>query len=137
MKSIYQVFATNKNLEVQGIVLDFGVAKFKVRRAGGSNREFNSTFANKTRAHTRAIQNGTLDPELSNAILIDVYFDAVMLGWEVTDKNGQPMMYSRENFKNLMTELPDLWATIREEAEKMKNFQDDEAETAGSELGKS
>lgn len=137
MKSLYDVFSTNKDFETEGVTLDFGVAKFKVRRAGGSNRRFATVFRNKTKPHAQALAANTLSEETTKKILIDVYFEAVMIGWEdVTDRKGQSMAFNRENFTQLMMDLPDLWDTLRDEAEKMKNFQDATVIEDGEALGK-
>ena len=45
MKNLYEAFGTVKSYETEGVVLDFGAAKFKVRRAGGSNRRFLTTLS--------------------------------------------------------------------------------------------
>lgn len=138
MKTLYQAFKTDTNLEVQGVTLDFGVAKFKVRRAGGSNRAYATVFSNKSKPHIRKINTGTLDEDTGLQILLDTYFEAVVLGWEgVTDENGEPLEYNRENFHKVMRDLPDLWMTIRTECDNMRNFQHEEAKVDGESLGKS
>jgi hypothetical protein len=138
MTSLYKAFGTVKEYETEGVTLDFGVAKFKVRRAGGSNRRFLNVLAAKLKPHRRALDAGVLADEVASALHMEVYFETVVLGWEgVTDENGTPLAYNLENFKKVMTDLPDLWATIRNEADNLKNFQAAETATDGETLGKS
>ena len=137
LKNLYQAFGTVKEYENdKGVVLDFGVAKFRVRRAGGSNRRFLTTLASKMRPHRRALDAGTMDEALAENMHKEVYFETVVIGWEgVTDEAGVALEYNLANFKKVMTDLPDLWLTLRLEADNMKNFQLAEAEADGAKLG--
>ena len=136
MKSLYSAFGTVEEYEKNGVTLDFGVAKFRVRRAGGSNREFLTLLATKLRPHRRSIDAGTMDEDAAKAIHLEVYFKAVVVGWEgVTDRSGSLLEYNLMNFKQVMTDLPDLWDRLRLEADTIKNFQDIETEEDGIKLG--
>lgn len=138
MKNLYEAFGTVKSYETEGVVLDFGAAKFKVRRAGGSNRRFLTTLSAKLRPHRRALAAGTLSDEVAEDLQMEVYFETVVVDWEgVTDPRGEVLPYNLVNFKQVMHDLPDLWATLREEADNLKNFQAAEALADGDELGKS
>lgn len=138
MKNLYEAFATVQEYEQSGVTLDFGVAKFRVRRAGGSNREFATTLAAKLRPHRRAIDAGTLSDEVAKEIQMEVYFKTVIIGWEgVTDREGNALEYNFDNFRKVMMDLPDLWNTLRDEADNMKNFQAATAKADGEALGKS
>lgn len=137
MKTLYQAFGTEKVYETEGVTLDFGAARFRVRRAGGSNRKFLTTMSAKLRPHRRAIAAGTMDEDVANDIQLEIYYETVVIGWEgVTDREGKPLEYNLANFKMVMRDLPDLWATLREETDNMKNFQADAAKVDGEELGK-
>lgn len=144
MKNLYQQFETNKEREQQGgFRLVFGGGEdapvFVMRRAGGSNRKFQAVFNQKMRPYSRAIAQGTLGEEKGNEVLIDVYFEAVVTGWEnVTDREGKPLEYNRANFTKLMKDLPELFSAIRDEAADIKNFQDiDSAQADGEAVGNS
>ena len=137
MKNLYEAFGTVKEYETEGVTLDFGVAQFKVRRAGGSNRRFLTMLSSKLRPHRRAIEAGTLSDDVANDMQMEVYFDTVITGWEgVTDEQGTPLEYTLPNFKKVMLDLPDLWDTLRAEADNIKNFQMAEAKADGETLGK-
>lgn len=136
MKSLYDAFGTSKSYEQEGVTLDFGVAKFRVRRAGGSNRKFLATLAAKLRPHRRAIEANVLADEVAAGLQMEVYFETVVISWEgVTDREGKALPFTLDNFKQVMTDLPDLWSTLREETDNMRNFQDSLATVDGQKLG--
>lgn len=136
-KSLYDAFGTNAQYEKEGVWLDFGDGRIRVRRAGGSNRRYLTTFAAKTKPFRHAIQTGTLSTEKEQELLQEVYWESVIVDWEgIHDRQGNEMEFSRDNFKRLMSDLPELWAAIRNECESMRNFQDAENEADGEELGK-
>src|SRR5690606_18604306 len=102
---------------VNGVWLDFGGPRFMVRRAGGANRKFNAVFSEVMRPHRRAMALGTMGEELSNSLLVKVYFEAVLVGWEhVKNAEGEILEFNEANFTKLMLDLPDLWDLIRSEA---------------------
>lgn len=136
MKNLYEQFGTDTNLEQDGVVLSFGGPSFRVRRAGGANRKYKAVFNAKMRPHARALANDSLGEEKSNELLLDIFFDSIMVGWQdVTDREGNELEYNRANFSKLMKDLPDLWGTLREEAGNVKNFQAQTAEEDGNTLG--
>lgn len=138
MKTLYDAFGTEKQYEQDGVTLDFGVSKFRVRRAGGSNRRFLSALAEMLKPHRRALDAGLMTDEQTGQLLMEVYFKEVIIGWEnVTDRSGNILEYSLGNFKQVMTDLPDLWSTLRQEADNIKNFQAAESRHDGDQLGKS
>lgn len=150
--SMYKQFQTDSNLEKSGIDLDYGDFIITVARAGGSNRKFEKTLEAKTKSVKRAIQTETLDPERGKAILRDVYAEAVVLKWAVRvladDKgkpltplqlatetdgntvfvegiegpNGDVMEASPANIAATFKALPDLFADVQEQAQKVALF---------------
>jgi hypothetical protein len=119
----YQMFKTNKSKETEGIVLDYGSFQIKVARAGGSNKRFNQAVAEKLGPQQKALQNGTLPEERIRKIMIEIHVDHVVLGWDgVTDADGNPLEFTRENAIQLFTDLPELFADVVEQAAKFSNF---------------
>jgi len=135
---VYKQFKTNKHLENNGVTLQIGDSEFRVRRAGGGNRAYATTFAEKTKPFQRQVQLGTLPEDKALEIMLETYWESVMLGWEnVTDEDDNPLEYTKENFKKVMSDLPELWATLRDEAAEARNFQDQQVKEGGEQLGKS
>lgn len=136
--TLYSAFGTVKQYEQEGVTIDLGVAKFRIRRAGGGNRRYGVVLAQKLRPHRRALDAGVLAEDISASILMETYFETVVIGWEgVTDAEGNPLDYNLENFKRVMKDLPDLWSVIMREADTMKNFQSEEVDKDGETLGNS
>jgi hypothetical protein len=137
-RSLYALFETDKDLEQKGVEFQFGDSKFRCKRAGGSNRQFDTIFEERTRAFSTKMQMASISDEQSDRILMDVFFDAVVLGWtDVVDRAGEPIAFTKENFMQVMTDLPDLWKALRAAAVNMDNFLRQQVVAAGETLGNS
>lgn len=128
--SLYKLFKSNETREKEeGILLDYGTAKIRIRRAGGSNRKYAELLSKKLRPYKRQIENETLDPDTGIRVMAEVYADSVILGWEgVTDSENKVLPFTRDNCVKLMLDLPDLFRDIQEQAQKFANFRDEEIE---------
>lgn len=123
MSGPYSVFRTDKTLEKEGIVLDYGDFKIKVARAGGANAAFQKALAAKVRPYKRQLDAGTIPDDVAEKLFLDVYAESVVLGWEgVTDENGKPLPYSKENAVKLFSDLPDLFRDVQNQAAAISNF---------------
>lgn len=130
---LYNQFGTNKTLEKEGVWLEYGQTpdgkpvRIKVARAGGQNLAYQKQMEKATRPHKKALQTGTLDNAVAEKLFREVYADSVIVGWEnITDADGKPLVFSRENVVKVMEDLPDLFADIREAAANMSIFRDEE-----------
>lgn len=127
--SLYKQFRTDSDLEVSGIFLEYGEnskkqpIRFKVARAGGSNSKFDKVLAEKTKPYRGLLKNDSMDPKLAEKLVMHAYCESVLLGWEgVEDENGNELPFSADNAKKLFTDLPDLFADIREQAGRAALF---------------
>lgn len=129
---LYNLFTTDRDLETSGIFLDISGSKFLIARAGGSNKKFVNIARKRLAPFTEAMRRGAIDEETSMKVLIEIYADSIILDWEnVTDSAGKTLKFSRENVIKILSDLPDLFEYIREEAEKVSNFRPiDEEELA-------
>jgi hypothetical protein len=135
-KSLYELFETDEKIEKDGVKLKFGPASFHVRRAGGANRAFNAAFEEKTRMTQSRLQMAALSEEESEKILMDVYAETVVIGWDgVTDRKGSPLEFTKENFMQVMKDLPVVWRALRTEAANHENFLKQQAKAEGDQLG--
>jgi hypothetical protein len=99
-------------------------------RMGQSNKAYTAALEERTRPHTAAIQNETLDNELGRKIMRDVFVDTVLKGWKNLPKSeltGDPkdtddLPFSRENAIALFDELPDFYDVCETHAKKAANF---------------
>ena len=87
-RSPYAMFKTDKNLEENGIWLDYGDFRILVARAGGNNQKYKIRLAAKMKPYIRAIHNGTMSEEKAENILREVYTETVILAWETKNIHG-------------------------------------------------
>lgn len=131
MSNLYKNFKTESNLETGGILVQYGLdskgqpVRFKIARAGGANKAFTRQLERVTKPYRRQIQAGSLDNDLGDRLYRDVFVDTVLLGWEnVEGPDGQPLPFNRENAIKLFTDLPDLFADLREQAGNIALFRE-------------
>ena len=130
--SLYKQFKTDKNVEKEGIVLNYGKnskgedIEIRIARAGGANIQYAKLLEAKTKPYRRQIQNETLDNDVAEKITKEVYAKAVVLGWSgVEDENGKELEFSFENCMKLFDDLPDLWTDIQQQSTKAALFRAD------------
>jgi hypothetical protein len=130
--SLYKQFKTDKNVEKEGIVLNYGKnskgedIEIRIARAGGANVQYAKLLEVKTKPYRRQIQNETLDNDVAEKITKEVYAKAVVMGWTgVEDENGKPLEFSSENCIKLFDDLPDLWMDIQQQSTKAALFRAD------------
>lgn len=136
---MYSQFTTNKNAEMDGIFLDFGDFRVKVRRAGGANKEYTKVLAEITNPYQRALKLGTVDDEQARGFFHEAYARAVVLDWQYktgqegdegeswasgmeNPATGQIVDVSPEVIVATFKMLPDLFFEIQEAASSMRNF---------------
>jgi len=129
MSNVSKVFGTNKTLEKEGIMLDYGEFAVRVARAGGSNKAFSTLFERLTKPHRRAMETNTMSEETMKDIMYEVYAKTVVLDWAgINDDEGKPVQYSAEECIKLFREAPDFYANLSEAASTFNMFQEEQAE---------
>lgn len=139
--SLYNTFETDKDLEKEGILLDYGFnsknepIQIRIARAGGANVRFAKILEQKMRPYKRAIANDTMDNKVAEKLLIETYADGVILSWTgVEDRDGTALEFNRDNIVKVLTDLPDLFMDIQQQSQKVALFRADlrEAEAGNS-----
>lgn len=127
----YALFQTDKEQEVNGIILDYPGFSIKIARAGGANKRYTKVLAKRAKPLRRSIEADLLDPDQADALLIGVFAETVVLDWTgVTDAEGKELPCTKSNIVKVLTDLPDLFADIREQANKASLFRAIEREEA-------
>lgn len=128
--STYSAFQTDKEMEKKGIEIDFGDAGcFLIARAGGSNKNFIKVSEAKFRPYRRQVEAGTIDREVMNKLLIEVFAQTVVLNWQgVSNEDGEEMDCTYDNIVKLFNDVPDLFQEIQNESMKYQNFKKMEVE---------
>lgn len=121
----FNAYKSDETLESQGIVLNYGKdGKFIVARAGGANKKFAKALEARGRPYRRQIENGTVNNEVLENLLREVFVETVILGWEgVKDQQtGEDIPFSKENCLALFEQVPNLFVDLREQATLFANF---------------
>jgi hypothetical protein len=133
-------YATDKDREAsEGVWLKFpGERRVRVLRAGGANRKFSRSFSRIVKPYRRQLERGTLEPEKSDELMLEVYLDSVIIDWDgFNDSNGKPIPYTKQVAREFFTVMPEMFNDIQNIATEMATFQEQEAAEAGEDLGKS
>ena len=127
--SLYSQFETNRAVEKDGIVLEYGMNSKKkpieicIARAGGANEYYSKLLETRIKPYRRQIQNETLDNAVAEKITKEVYAQAIVLGWTgVEDRDGNDMEFNQKNCIKLFDDLPDLWSDIQSQSVRASLF---------------
>lgn len=135
--SMYERFRTDKTLEKNGIVIDYGDFRVTIARAGSANPKFIRTHETLTKPVRRLIEQEALPREREVAINRELYAKAVVLNWEVkeTGKDGKEIWkqgiegadgsilpFNEANVIATFENLHDLFVDIQIQATTMKLF---------------
>lgn len=141
--NMFTQFETDKNLEKNGIVLDYGDFRVTIARAGGANRKYNRTLEFVSKPYRRAIDNKTIAVEKAEEIMMQVATQSLVLLWEVREvkeakkegeedkvtwksgihaRDGGVIDFTRDNVMLTFQQLPDLFHDINGQAETAANF---------------
>jgi hypothetical protein len=135
--SLYKQFKSDENLEKSGILLEYGFNSaglpitIRIARAGGGNTAYSKRMEHKVKPYRRQIQTETIDTQVVEKLLREVYAETVVLGWEnVEDGDGNPMAHSVSNCIKLFEDLPDLFKDIQEQSQRSALFRADLLDSA-------
>ena len=134
VNDIYATFLTDSKLEAEGKWLDYGMVKVRIARSGGANKRFARLLEAKTKPYQRAIKTETIDPEIAERIMREVFAETVVTGWQtkigeewqnkVVTRTGEVLGYSAANVARVFQELPDLFADVQAQAQSVTNFRE-------------
>lgn len=124
--SPYDIFGTSHNLESgAGVTLQYPGFSITIHRAGGSNKKFAQIFSAKLKPYRQQYERGILDDETSLRILLESYAEGIVIGWkDVKDRAGKPLAFNKENVVKLFSDLPDLFADVKAQAENVALFRE-------------
>lgn len=133
MKSIlHKNFKTNKNLETEGITLEYHdpddvdvpPVRIRIARAGGANVAYDKALDKRTRSIRRQVAANIVSLAEIRKITLEVYAETVILGWEnvFDDETGEPIPFTKENVIQLFKDLPDLFDDVQQQAQQAQLF---------------
>lgn len=134
MTSMYEMFTTDSKLERGGVIIDYGSFRVTIARAGGSNKKFARVLTEKTKPYRRSMQTETMANDVAERVMREVYADAVILNWEtlveddwqqgMESSTGDLLPFTRDNVLKTITALPELFADISEQANKVAIYRE-------------
>ena len=133
--NIYKRFGTDKKSEEEGVVLNFGDGlKVIVKRAGSGNREFKKAIMALERKFKTIGKGNLLSEEEEkeyNDGMIDALCKHVIVSWTgVIGQDGKEIPFSIANGVKVLTDLPEFFLEVLEQARNAENFRNEEAEEA-------
>lgn len=138
MSGLFKLFKTDTNKEVNGVEIEFAEAvnddgsipTFIISRMGKSNKRYAKAIEAASRPYRRQIELGTMKPEVSERIFLEVFCDTILTGWKnVLGEDGQELKYSKDAAIALMTALPDVYDRLQLESTIASNFRDQALES--------
>lgn len=121
MTSIYDIYETEAAAEVSGAWIDIGPSQFKLARAGGANEAFQKTATKRLKPFQANLDN--LPKKAADELAAGIFIDTLLLDWKnVIGRDGLEIAFSKEAARKLLTELPNLFAALQNEANKMSNY---------------
>lgn len=135
---LHKNYGTDERKEVQGVRFSMGQNEdkseivFILSRASKTNKHYTQTLKRLAAPHQRAQELGTLSEEVAEDLMLDVFTQSLLKGWEnVKDQFGNDLPFSPEAAKKLMLELPDVYAILSAECNKITLFRS-EAQAAAA-----
>lgn len=122
--SFYKIFGTDKNAETEGVWIDYGEAgRIKIARSGGANKAYTNALQKMYKENRRQMETDTMSDEVAERKVREIFVRHVIIDWEgVKDANGKNMSCTFDNANKLLTDLPDLYRDLIQEAGKVSNF---------------
>lgn len=134
INNLYKQFSTDKKAEQEGVWLTYELddgnsVEFKVARIGRSNKNYIKVLEKKTRPHRHALSTNTMSDSKANKIQLEVFVEAVLLDWKgIVKEDGTEFVCNRENAIKLFSDLPDLYDSLKDQAEAASTFKNEELE---------
>jgi len=124
MSALYEAYETNKDAERNGVwIEEVGGARFQVSRMGGANSRYQKALAAAMKPYMREIQLGMVDNDMLEPVMRKVFIDTILIGWEgVKNRLDETVDFTKANAEVLFTDLPDLYARLRDSASNYTNF---------------
>lgn len=141
---LYASFQTNPEYERDGIWLDYGSFRIRLRFAGGSNKQYNSLMEVMTKPYRRAIEQGVFPEDRMRDILRTVYAKTMVADWEtevsgemkkgIEGPNGELLPVTEANLIMTFENLPNIFLDLVQQASVIGNYRmaDLEADSGNS-----
>lgn len=124
-KNIYDLYLMDRQLEQDGVPINYGDACIWIARAGGSNSLYRKACARILGPKQADIEAGIITDEEDNRLMAEIYAESIIIKWEnVKDKDGNLLDLTRENIIKVLLDLPELFADIKRVATSLNYYRD-------------
>lgn len=149
---LYKQFEASTDFERDGIWIDYGEFRVKLRFAGGANKAYVSLLEVTMKPFRRAIQQGSFPEERSRRLLMTVYAKTMIADWEtaqtddkgvtswakgIEGRDGKLLPVSPDNLIDTFNNLNNLFIDLIEQGTTASNFRLADLEADGKNLKRS
>ena len=127
--SIYDNYQTDSAAEQKGAPIVVGATDdgeeivFYCTRMTNNNPAYAKELERLSKPFARAIDLGTFSNESAKKLYFDAFINVVLVGWKnVKGTDGKDIPYSKETARQVLTDLPDLFTLLSDEARRAANF---------------
>lgn len=138
---LYDTFETDSNLEVEGVILDYGDFRIRVAHSGGANKKFIALMETKLKPLRRGLETGAVSNDRAAAIMMEIFAKTIVKSWEtmvdgeykvgIEDRDGNLLPFNEENVLQTFRNLPKLFQDVQEQAGSIANFRVADLEEEG------
>lgn len=126
IRSPFDDFETDPELEKSGIKVDYDDYWFHLARAGGANERFAQRLNELSQPYKRAIETDTISPKLSAKLARQAFCETVLLGWgskahgegNMVNRDRRALPFNQANAMTFFEALPDLMKDLLTTAQK-------------------
>lgn len=131
MSKLYDNYLTDKGVESTGVWINDSGASFKLARMGGANIKFQRSMTAAMKPYMREIQLGVIDEATLEPVMRKVFVETILIDWkdvtgpsnpETPDVDGEAVPFGADAAVKLFSDLPDLYARLRTEAQSYANY---------------
>jgi hypothetical protein len=126
--TMIKITKTDTSKETEGVWTEYEGVKVLVARMN------NASFLRALREKSKSTVEGNLQAmatEKSDALMIEVMAEHILLGWKPFDFDGQTIEHNRENAISLLTHDPDFRDFISDFSRNVGNFMQDSESVVG------
>lgn len=132
---LYSAYKTDVNKEVNGVEVqlpandDGTTPVILVSRLGGANKQYARAIEHAQKPYRRQIQLGTMDKELHEKLVLEVFASHIIKGWSnVQDETNTVIPYTTANAVKLLTDLPALYDELFNQSNSIESFRSETME---------
>lgn len=116
--------------ETRRVELPLGAAVvgFTVSYCDPRSAEYLRVKSKYSKPYRKLIEVEALPPERDREIVINTFVECCLTGWDGITSNGNPVEYSVEAARDLLTQSPTTFYSLTEEAQELGNFKPTEGD---------